>query len=512
MPARPLPANPVSATQATSRPEEQEDKEGEEDELTTFALQSSPPWLVSAVVHMVALIVMALWMVVHELPKNRISLEAVIYAEKEGEQLEFDTPLAGTDPEELDEPILTPEDLAMVDNPFAAPAKVDIIPDGVTATSDVKLNIGLALDGRKEGSKKALLGAYGGTALTEAAVQSGLEWLSKVQRKNGSWSLTGPYSNGAADDNPPAATAMALLAFQGAGNTHQGGKFAKNVAAAWRWLLDEQDGDGSFFHEGAFHHRFYTQGQCTIALCEVYGMSRDETFRKPAELAIQYLLRSQSPEGGWRYSPQMDSDVSVTGWIVMALQSARMAGLEVPPDNLRRVSRFLDKVAVDGGTRYPYQAGQEASLTMTAEALLCRQYLGWPRTEARLIDGLEWITRPENLVNFKKGRNVYYWYYATQVCHHMEGEYWKKWNAVMRQALPEQQIKSGREAGSWDPLRPTRDEWEAHGGRLYVTCLSIYMLEVYYRHMPLYSNVFSVLPSLTSPEAETSAAPATEAP
>jgi hypothetical protein len=495
-----MPIPPGRGPSSSVPAQEQENEEDEENELTAFAIERSPPWLISAVVHMLAFIVLALWMVVEDPARNRITLDAEIYAEEIGDQLEFDTPLAGSDPEKLDEPIFTPEDLALVDNPFAAPAKMDIIPEGVTATSDLKANIGLALLGRDEGSKKALLGAYGGTALTERAVRSGLDWLAKVQKRDGSWSLKGPYSGGAADDNPAAATAMALLAFQGAGHTHKKGEFSKNVAAGWKWLLAKQDDNGCFFHDGAFHHRFYTQGQCTIALCEVYGMSRDESLRKPAELAIQYLVRSQSPEGGWRYTPRSDSDVSVTGWIVMALQSARMAGLEVPQDTLRRIGKFLDTVALDGGSRYPYQEGQEATLTMTAEALLCRQYLGWPRNDARLVEGVEWITRPENLVNFQRGRNVYYWYYATQVCHHMEGDYWKRWNAVMRQALPEQQIKSGREAGSWDPLRPTRDEWEAHGGRLYVTCLSIYMLEVYYRHMPLYSNVFSLLPSLTTPQ------------
>ena len=28
--------------------------------------------------------------------------------------------------------------------------------------------------------------------------------------------------------------------------------------------------------------------------------------------------------------------------------------------------------------------------------------------------------------------------------------------------------------------------WGQFGGRLYVTCLSTYILEVYYRHLPLY--------------------------
>ena len=31
------------------------------------------------------------------------------------------------------------------------------------------------------------------------------------------------------------------------------------------------------------------------------------------------------------------------------------------------------------------------------------------------------------------------------------------------------------------------DQWGQHGGRLYTTCLSIYMLEVYYRHLPIYN-------------------------
>jgi hypothetical protein len=84
---------------------------------------------------------------------------------------------------------------------------------------------------------------------------------------------------------------------------------------------------------------------------------------------------------------------------------------------------------------------------------------------------------------------VYYWYYATQMLHHLEGEPWKKWNGIMRDLLVEKQIRSGKERGSWDPVRPTPDRWGAHAGRLYVTCLSIYILEVYYRHLPLYSSV-----------------------
>jgi hypothetical protein len=466
--------------------------EAAEGELTNAALRRAPPWLVSAVFHMLLMIVLAL-IVFANRQAGLIKLQAeAIYSDELGDQLEFDSPLAGNDPDAVEEPVITPDHLPPVEDPFAAPADVDVVIDGVTATSDVDAStIGLALNGREEGMKRALLGAYGGTRLTEEAVLLGLEWLARNQQSDGSWSLEGPYKNGSTDENMTAATAMALLAFQGNGHTHLKGRFKTNVAKAWEWLVDQQDSDGNFFHEGPFNHRFYTQGQCTIALCELYGMTKDTKFREPAERAVQYCLRSQSSEGGWRYTPQSDSDTSVTGWVVMALQSARMAGLEVPEDHFRRIDRFLDKVSVEDGTRYCYQRGKEATRVMTAEALLCRQYLGWAKDDPRLLDGLDYLTSPANLISFEPGqRDVYYWYYATQVAHHMEGDYWKRWNEVMRQVLPEQQVKNGREAGSWDPIRPTPDEWEAYGGRLYVTCLSIYMLEVYYRHLPLYSNPY----------------------
>lgn len=469
-----------------------------EEELRQVVVFYAQPWLISAIVHMLILIVMALIMLPQFIGPP-VELVAEIYAERLGDQLEFDSPVAGGGTDSLEEPIWTPPELPKVSDPFAAPPPAEIIPEGVTSTSDIQAKvIGYALKGREEGSKQTLLGRYGGTATTEAAVFRGLQWLVKQQRKDGSWSLAGPYPNGSQDENPEAATGLALLAFQGAGHTHKRGEFSGPVTRGWKWLLQRQDADGNFFHQGAFNHRYYTQGICTIALCEIYGMTKDKTFHEPALRAIDHLIKSQSNEGGWRYSPNADSDVSVTGWIVMALQSAKMAGFAVPADTLRRVERFLDHLALEGGSKYPYQKGREGTLPMTAEALLMRQFLGWKRDDPRLQKGVAWITEPLHLVNFETDRrDVYYWYYATQVCHHMEGDAWKKWNAVMRQAIPEHQVRTGAQAGSWDPLQPSPDAWANEGGRLYVTCLSIYCLEVYYRHLPLYSS--SALRLVTGP-------------
>jgi len=477
---------------------EDDREKNDRDEIADAAIRHAPPWLVSAVVHMALMIVLGLIML-PQIGGNQIELQS-IWAEKLGDQLEFDSPFAGLDPTKLDDPIYAKDELP-VEDPFAAPPEVEIVPDGWNATSQIdSLQIGVALEGRQKGMKEALLGRYGGTALTEQAVEQGLLWLARNQRKDGSWSLKGPYTGGAVtEDNPVAATAMALLAFQGAGNTHLEGSFKSNVARGWNWLLKQQDSAGNFYHAGPSTHIFYANGQCGIAICELYAMSKDAKLREPAEKAIGYLIRCQGPAGGWRYSPGGDSDVSVTGWIVMALQSARMAGLEVPSEVFGKIGRFLDTVAHHDGSQYGYRPFEnEPRLSMTAEALLCRQYLGWARNDKRLVEGVRHIT--ENLINYEQA-DEYYWYYATQVCHHMEGEHWKKWNGVMRQAIPEKQVKRGREAGSWDPGRanpqaPDGFEWSnrytPYGGRLYVTCLSIYMLEVYYRHLPLYTNVYGL--------------------
>jgi hypothetical protein len=314
-------------------------------------------------------------------------------------------------------------------------------------------------------------------------VALGLRWLASKQQKNGLWSLSGPYADGSRSENVEAATAMALLAFQGAGYTPDGRSddpYTRVVRRGWDALLARMEEDGRFFHDVSSTHQLYTQAQCTIALCELYAMTGDQGYFDAAQKAVDYCVRIQAPEGGWRYNPGSESDMSVTGWFVMALQSARMAGIEVPSPTFDRIQAFLDSVAREEGSRYAYRVTDGATLPLTAEGLLCRQYLGWQRNDPRLNAGVEYLLA--NLPDWNK-RNVYYWYYATQVLHHMEGKPWRAWNEEMRKILPEHQVTRGRERGSW---HPGGDRWGAEGGRLYVTRLSIYILEVYYRHLPLY--------------------------
>jgi hypothetical protein len=418
-------------------------------------------------------------------------IELDVYGDSLGDELletgvEIEAPTLET---ELEAPAPTQElvELPQIVEPLVLPpATVSSQASGVGETQPAP-DMGYALSGRAADRKKLLLGKYGGNDATEQAVRRALVWLKRNQRPDGSWSLLGPYEDGAISENTVAATAMALLAFQGAGHTHQQGEYQPEVSRGWKYLLKMQDGQGLFTYNGvpAFH-LFYSHGQATIAVCEAYGMTRDPALRAAAERAVQYCIRSQSPAGGWRYAPKVDADTSVTGWILMGLQSAKMAGIEVPQQTFDNISKFLDSVAKEGGSKYVYQA-QDVVIrdpTMTAEALLCRQYLGWKRDDERLLKGVAYLV--EHPIG-QSNNDVYYWYYATQVCHHMEGEAWKRWNEAMRRELPASQVTTGPEAGSWNSRH---DEWGLHYGRLYVTCLSTYNLEVYYRHLPIYTKVF----------------------
>ena len=447
-------------------------------------LLDAPSWLFSAGFHLAVVIILGMIIITPEKP-------AALF-------LQFDYQ-EGQEDDFFGEDVDAPLDLSNGELASAlAPQQLNRLEDSLTVrptTADSPLlsqvlssdgePIRLALTGRGQGMQQALLDAYGGSRGTQQSVMEALKWLARNQGKQGLWSMTGKYADGATVENQEAATALALLAFQGAGFTPHGDErepFTKVAARGWTGLLSQQDENGNFFHSGGSNGQLYSQAICTIAICELYGMTQNSLYREPAQRAIDYCVEVQSPEGGWRYFPGTGSDLSVTGWFVMALQSARMAGLSLPSQTLKRVDSFLDSVSRHDGSQYAYLPTQGATLSMTAEGLLCRQYLGWQHADPRLQQGADHLV--ENLPTWDEGeRDVYYWYYATQVCHHMESQHWRAWNEVMRKLLPENQVREGQERGSWDP---NGDRWGDAGGRLFVTCLSTYMLEVYYRHLPIY--------------------------
>ena len=483
--------------------------------------------LISCIVNVLALICLAL--LFFQGRTNPIAVNAV-FSDLEGDQLEIETLDEGNlDPNPAEEYNLTmPE--TEEPNDFIAPERLEFDPnsDSLQFASEIsRIEMSSLFDGRTDpGKKNDLLSKYGGNKHTSEAVKRGLLWLKRQQLPDGSWSLVAPYRDGAMTENHQAATGLALLAFQGDGNTRFSGEYHKQVRNAWKWLLKQQADDGSFFQEGSMTGRFYTQAICTMAICELIGMEKKKEKGKDllnsAQKAVDYLVERQNPQlGGWRYDvettftwvtvrkterkqvPQekaIESDLSVTGWCLMALMSARAAGLYVPDETFERIGGFLDMVALDGGAAYFYSLDErEPRPSMTATGLLCREYLGWDRTNPVLRKGAETLVQPENLIHYPAAKktegpalryrtNVYGWYSASMMLKHLgAGDvYWRTWNKALNQEIPtHQEPEKSAEAGSWDP---SADDYCFGGGRLYITSLSILCMEVYYRHLALYGN------------------------
>ncbi len=341
--------------------------------------------------------------------------------------------------------------------------------------------------------RKELVKTMGGTEASEAAVERGLAWLVAHQAPAGNWSLEDLHCQGHRCEAPgniqsnAAATGLALMALLGAGHSPTKGAHAAVVRRGVEWLVAHQKPDGSLTEPGG-QQQLYAHALATIALCEALGLGADPALREPASRAVGFIVQAQDPNhGGWRYQPRTDGDTSVVGWQLMALKSAEMAGLPVPADTYRLAAKWLDSVATGPQKHlYAYQPNGEVRPSMTAEALLCRQYLGTPRTAESMVAGGLFLR--SNLPDWN-ARHTYYWYYATQVMYHLQGEAWAAWNAKLRDMLVDAQDKDGPSAGSWHPLRPTPDNRGEKGGRLYETTMSLLILEVYYRHLPLYQQL-----------------------
>ena len=484
--------------------------------------RAAPGWLVSTVVHMVMVLLLALV----TLPEAATDgSRQLLVAASDTDVLKRPERFDVQPPEEIDvtgtrllfEPQgeLEEINLSAADDVKPGPLAVGMsnfslehVPNGDFLTSVDTLSGG-ALSGR--GSARELLWRQGGgSGKSEQAVALALQWLAEHQLPDGSWNFDhtlaprcrlskrlGRCRNpGTVADAPNAATGLALLPFLGAGHTHKEGDYKQTVHDGLYLLIEQiqpTPRGGSLIDKGGL---MYSHGIASIALCEAYAMTRDRKLHAPAQRAVDFICYAQDPiGGGWRYFPQPleGGDTSVLGWQIMALKSGHFGYLQVPPVIIQKVPRFLDFVQADNGAHYGYRDPKMDRPATTAIGLLARMYLGWKKDNPALERGVKWISERGPSPN-----NMYYNYYATQVMWHWEGDLWKKWNDVIRDQLVDSQAGEGHERGSWfmPHKLPGEDEEEkeekgelAHtdrGGRLYCTAMATMILEVYYRHLPIY--------------------------
>lgn len=517
---QPLEAQPVGAeyaqhAYAADADPNQQGGPPEEENITStrfLMFNAVPSWMVSMIVHSVIILVLMFYTMT-EPPKEFVSIQSPPEEKEEIKELEEvkitpkdvmtfeDTePMEVTDPvEAMADLVDVPLDMAQMDAEEMT-MELNELSETFAPTAEIAQSagtqMGSGVEGRSKSNRTDMLKKSGGNDASEAAVARALRWIANHQLPDGGWSFDhtiGPGSHrnspnpGTARDARNAATAMALLPFLGAGQTHLEGEYKNVVKAGLNYLIlneKPKSGGGSFEEAGG---NMYSHGLASIVLCEAYAMTKDTQLIKPAQAAVNYIVYAQDPVGGgWRYSPREPGDTSVVGWQLMALKSAHMAYLEVPPATIMKTITYLDTVGADNGAYYGYTGPARGAAT-TAIGLLCRMYLGWDQEHPSLKAGAEFLASSGPSVDPKA--NMYYNYYATQMLMHftngkLDNPMWANWNTTMRDFLVKEQDLKGNATGSWY----FDHAWGNTGGRLYNTAMSAMVLEVYYRHMPIYKN------------------------
>jgi hypothetical protein len=360
----------------------------------------------------------------------------------------------------------------------------------------------------REGEQKShALELNGGTPETEAAVANGLAYLARVQRPTGGWGdeqdVDGKYGQVAVGK-----TGLALLAFLGAGHTHLSQtRYSDNAARAISFLLSMQDDSSGHFGDS----EAYSHGIATYALAECYALTREPQLRAPLERAVAHILskqnRAKDPKrfGGWSYYYTDDRTYdrwprsSITAWQVMALESAHLAGLDVPEKVFEDAATFLTNAEDpdEGYFRYNHDPNRLNSAwptlpASTPAALFALSLAGHDIGSEEYARAREFVLS-RTPRGYKRGSdddfvrrgqgNLYFWYYGTLAMFRTGGNAWQRWNAAMKDTL----VGGQRKDGSWAPIdvycNYARDD---ERDRSYSTAMCVLSLEVYYRYyLPL---------------------------
>jgi len=382
--------------------------------------------------------------------------------------------------------------------PEEAAAIVTSLPAAITDVAAIAPPATSPYAHRNSPDRLAYAERHGGSVQTEAAVAAALKWLAERQSEDGRWdadrfgageerAVLGQDRGGAGADADSGITALALLAFLGAGHSHTTGDYQSNVVRGLEYLMRGQANDGHLAANTGLYARMYCHSMASFALAEALAMTGDKRLEPAVRRAVDYSLRAQHPStGGWRYRPGDVGDTSQLGWQLMSLWSAERAGIRIPPRTWTGAERFLRSVARgQTGGLASYRPDGPPSTPMTAEALYCRLVVAnaLGGTINRLAAD-EATTALLSMPPEPQRVNLYYWYYATLALHHQQEKYpeaaaaWQSWNSALTLTLVNSQLADGPEAGSWEP----NCIWGGYGGRVYSTAIAAMCLEVYYRY------------------------------
>ncbi len=302
----------------------------------------------------------------------------------------------------------------------------------------------------------------------QAAVQRGLAYLAETQADDGSF-------GGERYGRHVGITGIAGMAFLADGHIPGRGAYGSNVQRCAEFIMNHA-GESGLIAADTSHGPMYGHGYATLFLGELYGMTGDARIRDVLQKAIRLIIDTQNDEGGWRYHPRpYDADVSVTITQIMALRSARNAGLSVPKSTIDRAIAYVRQCQnpEDGGFRYMLSQGSSA-YPRSAAGVASLQYAGVYEDDA-VQKGLDYLRRTLATNGAAGGGHYFYGhYYAAQATFLAGGEHWAAYFPAMRSEL----LESQADTGSWN---------DSHG-ESYGTGMALLILQIPNRLLPIFQR------------------------
>jgi hypothetical protein len=315
----------------------------------------------------------------------------------------------------------------------------------------------------------------------DAAIHRALEYLKSVQETDGSWKSGG-------FGKATSVTSLAVMAFLSAGHVpNEVGPYRECIERGVRYVLANQKANGMLVSNTS-HGPMYCHGISTLMLAEVVGMTSDPALAGEIQSALsravdliikaQDLHKDAANAGGWRYQPtSRDSDISVTGWQVMALRAAKSAGCAVPSENIDRAIDYLKRCAVPKQGGFGYQPGQGPNNPRTGTGILALEICGEHLTPEALA-GAEYLLK--HPPRWSSEYFFYEVYYCSQAMFQMGDKYFQVYYPRLITVLLGHQDKDG----SW----LSGDGNDRSGGRNYCTAAAVLALTVEYHYLPIYQR------------------------
>ena len=325
---------------------------------------------------------------------------------------------------------------------------------------------------------------------TERAIANGLEYLARTQRENGSY--PGNYGESAA------VSALAGMAFLAKGHLPGSEPYGGQINRAIDWVISCADMRDNAKFPGYMgdkgNGRMYAHSIATLFLAEASGMvdeKRQEKIDRLLPLAAKVILDAQNQKkgnpahlGGWRYLPNaQDSDLSCSGWALMALRSARLNGAQVPPEAIEKAVLYIKRAYRDSDGTFGYQGANGGSAnTLTGAAILCLELCG-KHLDPMSLKGSKYLEKVYAKALSGGGERYYGLYYTAQGLFQIGGPVWKGFSSWMYDTFVPQQRADGSWGGSGN-----------NGSDAYATAMTVLSLTVPYRMLPIYQRDETVDP------------------